>query len=232
MKRAEITVKGRTYERIPIKTHFVTENDDCIELLHKYVSGLYRPGDIVSISEKIVSLCQHRIVRREDVKVGRLAKFLSRFADRDTSHGLGVGAPIKMQYAIDKKGAPRIISAAIVGGLCKLFGVKGVFYMIAGREVSGLDGFYGGVWDEYRDIGIELPRRPDDVCDEIKRALGISCMIVDANDLGQVILGKSSDIALSDRTLVRLIKDNPAGQGREMTPIVIIREKGTAAQVR
>ena len=76
MKRAEITVKGRTYERIPIKTHFVTESDDCVELLQKYVSEIYHAGDIVSISEKIVSLCQHRIVRREDIKIGQRGIFI------------------------------------------------------------------------------------------------------------------------------------------------------------
>lgn len=223
MDMGKITVNGETYERFAVKTRFVDVGDDYIEIIREYVSGIYRPGDIVSISEKIIGLCQGRIVRREDVKIGRLAKFLSRFADHDESRGIGVASPIKMQYAIDKKGAPRIILASILGGICKLFGIKGVFYMIAGREVSGLDGFYGGVWDEYRDMGIELPRDPDSVCDEIKRKLGISCMIVDANDIGQVVLGKSGDIALPARALVRLICDNPAGQGRQMTPIVLIR---------
>ena len=36
---------------------------------------------------------------------------------------------------------------------------KGVFYEIVGQEVSGLDGFYGHVWKEYEDIGIELPEK-------------------------------------------------------------------------
>lgn len=50
-------------------------------------------------------------------------------------------------------------------------------------------------------------------------------MIVDANDLGQEILGRSSDIELSEEELLGLIKDNPAGQGKELTPIILIREK-------
>lgn len=50
-------------------------------------------------------------------------------------------------------------------------------------------------------------------------------MIVDANDLGQVILGKSDDIEKDNETLVQMISDNPAGQGRETTPIVLIRKK-------
>ena len=50
-------------------------------------------------------------------------------------------------------------------------------------------------------------------------------MIVDSNDLGQEILGKSDDITLNYNELKELIKDNPAGQGKEQTPIILIRKK-------
>ena len=50
-------------------------------------------------------------------------------------------------------------------------------------------------------------------------------MIVDANDLGQEILGYSSDIKLSEEELLGLIRDNPCGQGKETTPIVLISKK-------
>ena len=50
-------------------------------------------------------------------------------------------------------------------------------------------------------------------------------MIVDANDLGQEILGHSSDITLSNEELRQLIRDNPCGQGKQFTPIVLIRKK-------
>lgn len=105
-----------------------------------------------------------------------------------------------------------------------MFGIKGIFYKIVGQEVSGLDGFYGHVWKEYEDIGIELPDNPNRVCNEIKNRLGISTMIVDSNDLGQEILGKSDDIEFSDDILKKMIADNPSGQGRQMTPIILIRK--------
>ena len=35
----------------------------------------------------------------------------------------------------------------------------------------------------------------------------------------------SSDITLSEEELKGLIKDNPSGQGKELTPIILIREK-------
>lgn len=225
-KNIEIEVNGEIYQRHAIQTRFITTQDSYIEVIREYVSGLYQQGDIISISEKIVSLCQNRIIRREDLKIGFWANFLSRFASRKNRGGYGVGMPINMQYAIHKVGLPRVLCASVVGGLCKLVGIKGVFYQIVGREVSGLDGFYDGAWEEYRDIGIEIPEDSPAVCNAIKDRLGISCMIVDANDFGQVILGKSSDITADDNTLAQMIRDNPAGQGQERTPIILIRKKG------
>ena len=122
-------------------------------------------------------------------------------------------------------GLPRVLFASIIGGLTKLIGIKGVFYKIVGQEVSGLDGFYDGAWQEYRDIGIEIPENSNLVCNEIKNKLGMSTMIVDSNDFGQVILGKSKDIELSDKVLREVIRDNPAGQGQQKTPIILIRKK-------
>lgn len=135
--------------------------------------------------------------KREDVKIGFWAKFLSKFASHPDT-GVGVGETIKMQYAIDQVGLLKVLWASIASAVTKLFGKKGVFYEIVGQEVSGLDGFYDHIWSEYRDIGIQMPENPTGVCNEIKEKLGINVMIVDANDLGQEILGKSDDIELSE----------------------------------
>ena len=224
-KNVEIEVAGDIYLRHAIQTRFITVNDSYIDVMNEYIMGIYQEGDIISISEKIISICQNRTIRREDIKVGRLAKFLSNFACKVEHGGYGVGEPIKMQYAINKIGILRILFASVAGGLFKAFGIKGVFYKIAGPEISGLDGFYDGVWAEYRDIGIEIPYDSTAVCNEIKRKLGISCMIVDANDLGQEILGKSDDIKLGNRILKQMIRDNPAGQGQQRTPLILIRKK-------
>lgn len=124
-----------------------------------------------------------------------------------------------------KFGLPRVILASILSGITKVIGIKGVFYTIVGRDVSGLDGFYDGAWNEYKDIGIELPENSKLVCNEIRNKLGMSTMIVDSNDFGQVILGKSNDIELDDKTLCQIIRDNPAGQGQQTTPIILIRKK-------
>lgn len=223
-KKVEIEVNGKTYLRKAIKTHFVKQGESYIELMEKYVLPNYKDGDFISMSEKIIALCQNRVVKREDLKIGFWAKFLSKFASHPDT-GVGVGETIKMQYAIKKVGLLKVLWAAIASAITKLFGKKGVFYEIVGQEVSGLDGFYDHVWAEYRDIGIEMPENPKGVCNEIKEKLGISCMLVDANDLGQEILGYSDDLEDKKDILKEFIKDNPAGQGNECTPIILMHEK-------
>lgn len=224
-KKVEIVVNGKIYLRHAIKTRFINIGENYIDVIKEYVSPIYKEGDIISISEKIISLCQNRIIKREDIKVGFGAKFLSKFAKHPKYEGIGVGESIKMQYAINKCGLTKVLFASVCSFITKLIGIKGVFYKIVGLEVSGLDGFYGDVWKEYTDIGIEIPSNSNKVCNEIKEKLGIDCMIVDANDFGQEILGKSNTIVLTDNELKLLIKDNPAGQEREQTPLILIRRK-------
>ncbi len=223
-KKVEIKVAERYYQRHAIKTHFIEPGEDYIQIFKHYVLPLYQPGDIVTCSEKIIALCQNRIIKEEELKVGFWAKLLSRFAAK-TSAGVGVKEPRKMQYAIQLVGLPKVLWASFLSAITKLLGKKGVFYQVVGPEVSGLDGFYGHVWEQYAHIGICLPANPSKVCNEIQEKLGISCMIIDANDLGQEILGKSNDITLSDIELKQLIEDNPAGQGKEQTPLILIRPK-------
>ena len=223
-KDVKITVDNKTYLRKAIKTHFVKQGESYIDIMEKYVLPNYREGDFISVSEKIIALCQNRVVKREDIKIGFWAKFLSKFASHPDT-GVGVGETIKMQYAINKVGLLKVLWASFASAVTKLFGKKGVFYEIVGQEVSGLDGFYDHVWSEYRDIGIEMPSNPSGVCNEIKEKLGISCMIVDANDLGQEILGFSDDLKDKEKLLKEFIKDNPAGQGNECTPIILMHEE-------
>ena len=188
-KKIEIEANGQIYLRHAIKTRFIKQGDNYIDLFREYVSPIYEKGDIISSCEKVIALCQNRVIKRDDIKVGFWAKFLSKFASHPKS-GIGVGESIKMQYAINKVGLAKVIFASICSMFTKMVGIKGVFYKIVGEQISGLDGFYGNVWEEYKDIGIELPSNPNEVCNEIKKELGISVIIVDSNDLGREILRK------------------------------------------
>lgn len=222
-KNVEITAGGEKYSRHAINTHYVQIGENYIEIIEKYVKDLYEEGDILSISEKIIGLCQNRVVYKKDVKVGWLANFLSKFAMRSDA-GVGVDNPYKMQFAIMLYGSLKVIYAAIMGGIGKLFGIKGTFYKILGPEVSGLDGFYGKVFEDYAEFGIRIPENSTGVCNEIFEKTGITAMIVDANDLNVEILGKCDKIEKSEEELKALIIDNPAGQSKELTPLILIRK--------
>jgi F420-0:gamma-glutamyl ligase-like protein len=217
-----ITVNGKQFNRVHIKTHFINVNEEFDPVIDKYVKKNLEQGDLLSISEKIVALSQGDVVYRDELPIGFWAKFLSKFASRNNT-GIGVAEPIKMQYAIRERGLPLVIGASIIHAVYRLFGYRGKFYEIIGQDVSGLDGFYDHIWSEYGDMGIENPKNPKLKCNHILEKYGVSTMIVDANDLGCEILGKSSDIKLSDKELKQYIIDNPAGQEKELTPFIIIR---------
>lgn len=223
-KRLGISVEGINFNRYAIKTHYIQIGEDYIDIIKKYIEPIYEQGDIISISEKIIALCQKRIIYKKDVKIGFLARFLSRFAMK-TDAGIGVNNPYKMQVAINLCGSLKVIYAAILAGIGKIFHKKGIFYNIVGEEITGLDGFYGKVFPEYEEFGIRIPENPNEVCDEIYEKLGVKCMIVDANDFSIEILGKANSIECSKEMLADIIRDNPAGQSKQLTPLILIRKE-------
>ena len=223
-KNVVIEAAGKKYARHAITTHFVQVGESYISLIEKYVKPVYQPGDILSSSEKVIALCQGRIVTEDECKPGFWAKVLSRFVHQ-TSAGPGMGLPVKMQFAINICGLPKVLWAAICAGVGKLFGKRGVFYDMLGEEVTGLDGFYGEDIPEYEHMGVRVPSHPEKVCDEVFEKTGVVMMIVDANDLNVELLGKGGQLKdWSKEDLLSLIRDNPAGQDRQLTPFVLIRE--------
>lgn len=221
-KSVTIQAGGKTYARHAIETHFVQVGESYIELMERYVRPYYQEGDILSMSEKVIAICQGRVVTEEEVRPGFWAKLLSRFVHQ-TDAGPGMGLPVKMQFAINVCGLGKILWAAFRAAVDKLRGVHGTFYRLAGLEVSGLDGFYGHEIPEYEHMGVRIPEAPDKVCDEIFEKTGILSMVVDANDLNVELLGHCSKLTQGDEALLDLIRDNPAGQDRQLTPFILIR---------
>ena len=213
----------RTFARHAIQTHFVRPGESYIELINTYVKPLYRPGDILSSSEKVIALCQNRVVTEAECRPGFWAKLLSRFVHQ-TSAGPGMGLPVKMQFAINVCGLPKVLWAALRAAVDKVRGVHGTFYRILGVEVSGLDGFYGEDIPEYAHMGVRVPEDPNGVCDEVYEKTGIAMIIVDANDLNVELLGRAAVIPETDEDLRAMVMDNPAGQSTQMTPFILIRE--------
>lgn len=81
-KKVEIKVGDNIYLRHAIQTRFIHEKEDYLAIIEEYVKNIYEPGDILAISEKIISLCQNRIIKREELPIKFWAKFLSQFASK------------------------------------------------------------------------------------------------------------------------------------------------------
>ncbi len=224
--RGTVEVEGKTYERYAVNTHFIERGENLSQLIGRYVKPLCEEGDLVAVGEKVVSMCQDNTVEKKDVKIGFLARTLSKFAKPNSDSGIGMGEPYKLQLAINMKGAPLILWAAFCGAVCKIFGKRGVFYEIVGQDVAGIDGFYmHSVFETYHDLAVLNPENPDGACQTIKDEQGISAIIIDANDISVEILGKSDDLKdKDDKFLADLVRDNPAGQDDELTPFIIIRD--------
>lgn len=218
-------VDGSRFERLAIKTHFVTVGDSLEKIVKNYVLQVANNGDIVVLCQKIVSIIQNRIVYKKDVKVSSIAIFLSKFVTK-TPYGFSVGNPLKMQVAINIAGLPRVLLASFLGFFAKLFGIRGIFYRVVGNQVSQIDGFYGAAYREYSDMGILGPKNCNSVCDNLKNKFGFSFAVADVNDIGGNVLGISRDLKGKEKLILKILKDNPAGQGSEQTPIILIRKNG------
>ena len=225
-ERETITVDGKTFRRLAVQTHFIQIGESYVDVMGKYIKPLFIDGDILSIGAKIISMCQNNTVDKSDVKLGFWAKNLSKLATK-TSAGIGMNEPYKLQLAINIAGLGRVLWATFCGAIGRIFGKRGIFYKVVGHGIAGIDGFYDhSSFDIYKDMALLNPNDPRGVCNDIENAHGIRCMLLDANDINVEMFGKSKGLDnFNDDYLLSLMKDNPSGQGDELTPLIIIREK-------
>ena len=75
----------------------------------------------------------------------------------------------------------------------------------------------------YDECVIKGPKDPQKVAQRIKDTIGHQAAIMDINDIGGCwMIGGSKGL---DKTFMeKVMKDNPQGQGDELTPICLIRK--------
>ena len=223
-KRLIIELDGVTYARYPLRTPLVSAGDDVVSLVKAAVEPYLAEGDTVVVSEKIVAIAQGRAFPVEEIRPSFWARLLSRFVSRP-GWGIGLGSPETMELAIREAGLWRIVLAGALAFIPRLFGVKGLFYVIAGHNVNAIDGPTPYTIPPYNRYAKLPPKDPRRVAEAISRALSDAPVaIIDANDIGQRVLGASKGV---DKRLVeKLFADNPLGQGAEQTPVAIVRRVG------
>lgn len=221
-KNQNIEVDGKVYARFPIKTHVVTSDDKIEDVAEKYAKEHMQEGDILFISEKCVACTQRRAIPMSDIKPSKLAKILVKFVYK-SPYGIGLGIPETMEMALRECGALRILFAAGISAVGKLFRQRGWFYKVAGYKAQSIDGPTPNTIPPYNTCVVLGPENPDKVAKDIAERIGFKVAIVDVNDLAGTILG-TSEKTMDRELLVRILKDNPLGQSAQQTPMGIIRE--------
>jgi F420-0:gamma-glutamyl ligase-like protein len=199
----------------------ITKEDSLVDFVKKNPQDTVKQYDILFVSEKAVAITQGRAYPMNEIKPRPLAKLLSKYVTK-TPSGIGLGIPETMEMALRECGVLRILFAAAVSFLGKLFGRKGDFYRVAGYKASSIDGPTPNTLPPYNKYVVLGPEYPDQVAKKISDSIKAEVAIVDINDLGGNILGISKS-SLDRKTLAGILRDNPLGQCCEQTPMGIIR---------
>lgn len=220
------TVPGGTrYNRLVVRTRWLTADDDLTGILHMAVERYAQEGDTLFISEKAILLLTGGTIPTADVHPGRLAHWLCRHV-RPRPGSRGLSLPVKMQYVLDDTGAPRILLAALASAVSRPFGLRGMFYRVAGSVARDLDGGRPP-YEEWLFPPLP-PGQGELLCSRLAASLGVPVAIVDLNDFGGTIRARSAG-ALPAGVLLAALRDNPLGQRDKGRPFGFIRRADGAA---
>ena len=214
----EISLNNK-YNAFAIKTDLLSCFDDPVDTVVQYCKGIVEKNDILTIGESPLAIMQNRYISPQNLEYSLFSKALCYFFHPTSSLATACG----MQLLINRIGVTRITFALILGFLFKLFGIKGMFYRLTGSESSLIDDISGTVTPYDKSI-VMGPLNADIFCKEVSRNLNIHVAVVDVNDLGGVKVLASSNKTVN-KILRRNLISNPAGNGDEKTPIVLIRKK-------
>ncbi len=228
-KKIDIDVDGIIYQRLPVKTRLITMQDkDILPIIKEYVHPYIKPGDILFVSEKALTITQGRVIDMSEIKPTSFARFLARnvgnYYGSNEFRGFGHGTAIAMQSFIGEAGYLRIFLAAVVSAITRPLGIRGLFYRISGKLAKSVDCPMSFLILEYAHSVKLAPNNPNGAARRIKNEIGCEAVILDANYRGAFSLGKSTG-KISENFIGKLFKDNPLGQSDEMTPFCIVRKK-------
>ncbi|WKZ27690.1 MAG: coenzyme F420-0:L-glutamate ligase [Candidatus Dojkabacteria bacterium] len=220
-----LEIEGRKVYRYPIKTQIILSGDNLYEIVAKAVQPFLKEFDkgrlFVGVTEKAVASSQGRGFPISEIKPGRLANFLTKYVHK-SKFGIGLGSPETMQIAIQEAGALRIIFASAVAAVTKLFGIKGMFYRLAGNVVRSIDGPVAYALPPFNTYAVLGAKDGDKVAAKLSQMLKVPTFIADSNDIGVNIIGSSS-IEKNELSIIKLAyQDNFWGNTDEQTPVAII----------
>ena len=215
------------YRRIPIETDIIKPGWDIPDYINAITTSIRQPGDIITVASCVVAVAEKRLRGVDEIEPTLLARWLSRFV-HDDNYPFGGNAPLcnplSMEIAIQEAGWFRILFAAIFGGvLGKIIPKQGYFYRLAGEQAALIDDMPGAIppFDYYVILG------PADSCEttrQIREKTGCEAAIVDANDL-QIAWAVGFSSKEVKPLVESVMSDNPAGNGDQKTPIILLRKE-------
>jgi len=230
----KIEVGGEWYQRYPIKTPLLHIKEDISPIFEK-IKEEYREGDWIAISEKFITIAEGRLIHKSFLKPRWLAKSIAKIirwnmGAKAFTNDPAYAIPEKVQAAIFIAGWWRIFFAALLGIplslLYKLMGQKkGWFYILAGNRISEIDGTFSDEMPPFNEFAKIYPENPEKTCSEIENQYGIPTIIIDGNNINTEILGMSTNAPISHEKARNILIDNPMGQGKELTPIILVRKE-------
>ena len=126
-----------------------------------------------------------------------------------------------MQTLINISGPTRVIISWLIGGIFKFFGVRGMFYRLAGEQARLIDDITGTTppYDKSIVLG---PKETQIFCIKASKELNINIAVVDVNDLGRVKILSTNNVNNIKKNK-KALTSNPAGNANQQTPLVLIR---------
>ena len=216
-RKIKVIQIDKTCEAIAIKTNLLGAFDEPIQTIENYCKDIIKKGDILVIGETPLAIMQGRYLSPKVLDYNLYTKILCYFFHPTSSLATACG----MQLLINKIGVTRITISLFIGFLFKLIGIKGIFYILAGKQSSLIDDISGTTipYDKTIVLG---PKNPENICKEISSLLKIDSAIADVNDLGGVKILACSNQSIK-KVLLHALKINPAGNDDQKTPILLIR---------
>ncbi len=201
----------------PIKTHILGTLDDPIDILKSFIPKNYSPSDILTIGESPLAIMQGKYIDYRNVQASLLSRLICKGFHPTSSLATACG----MQTLIDRSGPTRVMISWLIGAVFKSFGVKGIFYRLAGEQARLIDDITGTTppYDKSIVLG---PIDTQNFCFKASKELNVNVAVVDVNDLGRVKVVSTSNVNKIE-LIKRALKTNPAGNSNQQTPLVLIR---------
>ncbi len=202
---------------LPIRTHLLGILDEPEKICEDYAGSLIRKGDILTLGETPLAIMQGRYKDPSSINTDFLSRNLCRSFHPTSSLATACG----MQVLIDIIGPTRVLLSWLLAAILKVFKIKGIFYRLAGKQARLIDDITGTTppYDKTIVLG---PINPQEICRKISARLNVDVAIVDVNDLGKVKILASSN-KKNNSLLLNALVSNPAGNGNEQTPLVLVR---------